>query len=90
MYNNKKVDTILESIQKTLDSSDRATKYESLMNEFENNIPAILIYSPEYVYITSPNLNNLSLDYMTAPSDRFSLVYTWSVDTDKVWKIFTK
>jgi peptide/nickel transport system substrate-binding protein len=90
MYNNKKVDAILESIQKTQNIEDRLTKYESLEKEFDSNIPALLIYSPKYLYITSPQLYNLSLDNVTTPSDRFSSVYTWSANTDKVWKIFTK
>lgn len=90
MYNNKKVDNLLESIQKILDSDNRMDKYEELMKEFNSNIPAILIYSPKYLYATSPNLNNVSFDYITTPSDRFSSVYNWSIDTDKVWKIFTK
>lgn len=90
IYNNKKVDTILESIQKILKSEDRINKYEDLAKEFNINIPAILIYSPEYLYITSPRLNNISLLNITIPSDRFLSVYTWSTDTDKIWKIFTK
>ena len=89
MYNNSKVDTILESIQKTLDVNDRTKKYQDLAKEFDTNIPAIMIYSPEYLYITSSHLNNIPLLNMTVPSDRFSSVYLWSVDTDKVWKIFT-
>ena len=90
MYNNKKVDTILESIQKILNSDDRIKKYEDLAKEFNINIPAILIYSPKYLYVTSPNLNNISLPNITIPSDRFLSIYTWSTDIDKVWKIFTK
>lgn len=90
MYNNKRVDSILESIQKTLKTEDRISKYEDLRKEFNNNIPALLIYSPKYLYITSSKLNNISLDTINIPSDRFKSVYKWSVDTDKVWKIFTK
>ena len=90
MYNNKKVDTILESIQKTLKAEDRLMKYQDLLNEFTNNIPALLIYSPKYLYITSPKLNNISFENITIPSDRFASIYTWSADTDQVWKIFTK
>jgi len=89
MYNDKKADTILESIQKTLNIEDRINKYEDLAKEFTINIPAILIYSPEYLYVTSPNLNNFSIENITIPSDRFSSIYTWSANTDKVWKIFT-
>jgi len=90
MYNDKKADNILESIQKTLNEKDRVSKYSDLEKEFQINIPAILIYSPTYLYVTSPKLNNISFEDITVPSDRFSSVYKWSADTDKVWKIFTK
>lgn len=90
MYNDKKIDTILESIQKTLDSEDRQEKYEDLVEAFNADIPAILIYSPKYIYLTSPRLNNISLINMTVGADRFTSIYNWSTDTDKVWKIFTK
>ncbi len=90
MYNNKKVDNLLESIQKILKSEDRQDKYEDLWSEFNSNIPAVLIYSPEYLYLTNHNLNNIKIENITIPSDRFSSVYLWAADTDKVWKIFTK
>ena len=90
MYSNAKVDSILESIQKTLTIEDRIEKYENLAKEFNNNIPAFLIYSPKYLYTTSSKLNNMTLENITVPSDRFSSVYTWASDTDKVWKIFAK
>ena len=90
MYSNKKVDGLLEVIQKTPDMSDRLNKYNDLLKEFNADIPAILIYSPKYLYITRKHLNNISLLNMTVPADRFSSIYEWSTDTDKVWKIFTK
>jgi len=90
LYNNKKVDSILESIQKILTPEDREAKYWDLFKEFENDIPSFTIYSPKYLYITSSSLNNFTLSNITTPSDRFSSVYLWSADTDKVWKVFTK
>ncbi len=90
MYNNKKADDILESIQKILKTEDRIIKYEDLYKEFNINIPAILIYSPKYIQISSKNLNAIHLKNIVSPSDRFLSVYEWSTDTDKVWKIFTK
>ncbi|MFA6251045.1 MAG: peptide ABC transporter substrate-binding protein [Candidatus Paceibacterota bacterium] len=90
MYSNKKVDALLESIQKTLNPEDRMGKYQNLATEFDTNIPAFLIYSPSYIYITSNDLNNMSLNTITIPSDRFNSVYTWSASIDRVWKIFTK
>ncbi|MDE2030880.1 MAG: hypothetical protein KGI58_01290 [Patescibacteria group bacterium] len=90
MYSNKNVDGILELAEKTLDPNQRIVQYGTLMKEFDKNIPALLIYSPKYLYATLPTLNNLKLDTLTTPSDRFSLVYSWYANTDHVWKIFTK
>jgi len=90
MYNNKKIDALLEVIQKIQKVDDRQNKYEDLAKEFNQELPALLIYSPKYIYITSQNLTNISLINITVPADRFASAYTWAVDTDKVWKIFTK
>ena len=90
LYDNKKVNSILESAQKTMSREDRLIKYKSLEGEFKSNIPAIMIYSPLYLYVTSNKLVNLNLSNITIPSDRFLSSYLWSADTDKVYKIFIK
>ncbi len=90
MYSNKNVDTILEDAQKTPNRDDRINKYKDFIREFNKDIPAFLIYSPKYLYATSPKLDNLQLKTMTIPSDRFSSIYNWYADTDHIWKIFTK
>lgn len=90
MYTNPKVDSLLELIQKLGNEEDRLGKYENLKKEFDIKIPAILIYSPNYLYATSSKLNNVSFKTITIPSDRLSSVYKWAADKDNVWKIFTK
>ncbi|ETB63912.1 TPA: peptide ABC transporter substrate-binding protein [Candidatus Nomurabacteria bacterium] len=90
MYNNKKVDTLLESVQNILSFEQRLPKYEDLYKEFNLNIPAVFIYSPKYLYITSKKLNNVSLDTIRTQSDRFLSIYEWYADKDNVWKVFEK
>lgn len=90
MYSNPKVDGILEVVQKLQNEDDRIGKYEDLKKEFDLKIPAILVYSPEYIYVTSQELNNIYFESVTNPSDRLSSVYKWAVDQDMVWKIFAK
>ena len=89
MYDNKKVDGILEKIQKTPNYQDRIDEYVDLINEFNNNKPALMIYSPKYLYATSSDLSRVSSETLTVPSDRFVSIYTWYASTDHVWKIFT-
>ncbi|HAE36533.1 MAG: Extracellular solute-binding protein family 5 [Candidatus Nomurabacteria bacterium GW2011_GWF2_35_66] len=90
MYSNSKVDKILEDAQKTIATEDRITKYKIFIEEFNKDLPALLIYSPKYLYATTKNLNNININTLINPSDRFASVYTWYANTDHVWKIFTK
>lgn len=90
MYNNSKIDKILEDAQKTVDSDKRDAKYEEFVSNFNKDIPAILIYSPKYLYATNSGLNNINLNTLINPSDRFASVYQWYANKDHVWKIFTK
>lgn len=90
MYNNKKIDAILESAQKTSDPEARISKYKEFIKEFNQNLPALLIYSPKYLYATSKGLNNLYLDSLNTSSDRFTLIYDWYANQERVWKIFNQ
>ena len=90
MYSNAKVDKALEDAQKTMNKDDRDSKYKILIEEFSKDLPALLIYSPKYLYATGSKLNNLNINTLTNPADRFASIYKWYADTDHVWKIFTK
>jgi peptide/nickel transport system substrate-binding protein len=90
LYNNSTVDNLLESAQKNLDSKERVKKYSQFVKEFRKDMPALFIYSPEYLYATKKRLSNLSFNTITIPSDRFNLAHTWYTNSDHVWKIFNK
>ncbi len=90
MYDDKLVDSILEAVQKMPNQDDRDKKYEDFVSEFNKNVPAILIYSPKYLYATLPKLANIKLETLITPADRFAQVHTWYGEKDQVWKIFTR
>jgi peptide/nickel transport system substrate-binding protein len=90
MYSNPSVDTLLLSAQKTLSPDVRMNKYKDFITAFNKDTPALLIYSPKYLYATSKDLDHILIGNVSVPSDRFSLIYTWYASKDRVWKIFTK
>ena len=90
MYSNPRADALLQTAQKTLDGNTRQALYTEFIDQFNTDLPALLIYSPEYIYATSSHLTTLQQDAITTPSDRFTSLYTWYAATDYVWKIFTK
>jgi peptide/nickel transport system substrate-binding protein len=90
MYVNSKADKLLEDARTTYDTKQRNAIYESFKKIIKTDVPAIFLYSPEYIYVMSDNIKGYHLESITNHSDRFYGIDKWYIDTDKVWKIFVK
>lgn len=91
MYVNTKADKILEDIRTNiLSAKDKKAKYDQLNDIIGEDTPAIFLYSPDYIYITSSKLQGLNLKEISTPQDRFNDIMDWFINTDKIWKIFKK
>lgn len=90
MYTNAKVDKILEEAFVTIDRNTRIKKYAQFENEIQKDLPAIFLYSPNFIYITSKDLKGLSIDHLNSPANRFLNAYSWYLKTENIWKIFNK
>ena len=53
-------------------------------------MPAVFLYSPDFIYIVPKNLKEPKIDQIISPSDRYLNVHLWYTQTEKVWKIFIK
>lgn len=86
-YTNNRVDTALELIK-----NGEATKEDvsSVLSRIESDIPAIFLFSPDFVYITEKKLQGVSLYHVRSAENRFSDVYLWYKNTEKVWPIVMK
>jgi peptide/nickel transport system substrate-binding protein len=90
MYTNAKVDKILEDAFITVDETNRIKKYAQFEEEIKKDMPAIFLYSPNFIYIVSKDIKRISINHMISPSDRFLNAYLWYTKTDNVWRIFSK
>lgn len=90
LYTNIKVDKILENIRKTTDSELQKTYFDNFNKEIKSDIPAVFTYSPYFIYIIPKKVQNVGLGTLTNPSERFSDVFKWYIETNNVWKIFIK
>ena len=89
MYTNSKVDKLLEDARGTLDAKKQNQDYLSFESYVEQDIPAVFLYSPEFIYVVPSKVSGLSLGTITLPYERFLDVHDWYIDTNNVWKIFT-
>lgn len=88
MYANSNVDKILEDAFVTINKEARVKKYIQFENEIRKDMPAVFLYTPNFIYVVSPKLMGLSMDQITFPSNRFADVYLWYTNKYNVWKIF--
>ncbi len=88
MYANSKVDKILEDIRSTNDDKARMADYAALDQQISADLPAIFIYSPDFIYVIPKSLKGISLGSVTVPADRWGSVDNWYIATEKVWKYF--
>ena len=89
-YVNPKVDKLLEQGLSTLDADKQNTLYTSFEKEIANDIPAVFVYSPSYIYVARSDKLGVTLGHVATAEDRFSGIESWYLTTSKVWKLFAK
>jgi len=88
MYANITADKLLEDMQRESELSSLEAKRDLLLQEIEKDIPAVFLFSPNFIYIPAPQIKNISLDRVATQSERWTDVSNWFIETDKVWKFF--
>ena len=89
LYANITTDKLLSDARILLEKDERATKYKTFQEEVIRETPAIFLYSPEYIFITSRKINNINPSPLTVSSERFINIHEWFINTDIVWNFLT-
>ncbi len=87
-YTSAKVDKLLEEAFVSQDERVRISKYTQFAEEVKKDMPAVFLYSPNFIYLAPKNLKDLKVNFTTSPSSRYLNAYSWYTETEKVWKIF--
>lgn len=90
LYANAKVDKLLDASLATQSKESRTKQYRDFEIEFAKDKPAIFIYSPEFIYVVADKLQGLAINEITTPTERFDGITDWYIETERLWKIFTK
>ena len=86
LYSNKRVDTLLENIRKATDEEKRMHDVRDAASIISGDIPAIFLYSPDYLYLATKDLKGVSPALMNEPADRFLGAGLWYLKTARVWE----
>jgi peptide/nickel transport system substrate-binding protein len=90
MYANSKADKFLEQSRgaTTTDAGKRAL--QGFISELNADKPAVFLYSPSFLYGMKGSIGGVTLGAMSTKADRFTSVYEWYTETERVWSIFTR
>jgi peptide/nickel transport system substrate-binding protein len=84
VYSDPVADKALESGRILSSPAERAAKYKAFVQAWVADTPAVMLYSPTYVYGVNQNVYGVSLRKLVNPSDRFTGVQDWAVNTRTV------
>ncbi|HEY1037183.1 MAG TPA: peptide ABC transporter substrate-binding protein [Candidatus Paceibacterota bacterium] len=88
LYTNIKADRALETLRSTSEESKKLESRQAFQTEMQNDIPAIFLYSPGYIYATDAKIKDASLTNMTSTSERFMNIEKWYIETERIWNFF--
>ena len=87
LYDNRNADKLLEEARQTVSVEERVKKFDEFQNLLINDVPAVFLYSPYYLYAVSNKIKGIEIDKAVTPSQRFSDVNKWYIETKRVKKI---
>lgn len=80
-YKNPEVDGLLEEARQEGNNDERIKKYLHFQNLLRDDLPAIFLYSPTYLYAQNTEVKGYAVDSITLPYDRFSQISEWYIKT---------
>ncbi|MCL5010627.1 MAG: ABC transporter substrate-binding protein [Patescibacteria group bacterium] len=87
-YSSRQADKLLEQGRELFASSTQKQKpyLESFQNVLLNDLPAIFLVRPEYLYLLSDKVKGVAIEKITEPAKRFSDIEKWYIKTKREWK----
>ncbi|MEW6610256.1 MAG: ABC transporter substrate-binding protein [Patescibacteria group bacterium] len=82
---NRDADKLLEEARKTTDPKVRDDRYAAFQEILLQERPAIFLFTPSYAYDIDKKVQGISFPKLMTPSDRFSHINEWFIETD--WKL---
>jgi peptide/nickel transport system substrate-binding protein len=85
-YNNKNADKLLENIRQESNPDIKMQEYNQFQDLIAQDIPAIFLYSPLYIFPVNGKIKGINLTGNHLPQDRFAQINKWYINTKRAWK----
>lgn len=86
LYSNSEADKLLSSAMEDLNKDSRAQTNQKIAGLIVNDLPAVFLFSPDYLMIAKKDIMGINLQNLDAPASRFSQLNRWYLETHRVLK----
>lgn len=83
LYSSSGADKLLEEARQALNPIARLSKYNDFQNLVIEDLPAIFLYSPNFIYAKAKKVKGLEDSLLGLPSERFVNVHKWYIETQR-------
>lgn len=84
-YSNINVDKLLEEARGAINPTKQEALYDSFIKLIADDLPAIFLYRPVYVYAIPQTIKGISLELIDLPAGRFERVEQWHLQEERTW-----
>ena len=86
LYQQSEVDDLLKKSIEEIDKTKRQELLQSFAKKLTEDIPAIFLYSPNYLYAVDKKVKGVEVKYILNPSQRFIDIENWYINEKRVSK----
>ena len=86
LFGTDETDKLITNGRVEFDETKRASIYQEFQKKLAEEVPAIFLYSPIYLYPVNKSVQGNDIQTLPAPSRRFSNVEHWYIKTKRIWK----
>ncbi len=86
LFGNSDSDKLIDEGREEFDAGKRAEKYIDFQKNVAKEIPAIFLYSPNYIYPVNGRVQGTNIQTLISPSNRFSEANSWFIKTKRIKK----
>jgi peptide/nickel transport system substrate-binding protein len=85
MFSSKEADQLLKEARTSSLPEERREKYLAFQKIIQQEIPAIFLWAPRYIYIISEAVKGVDFRYLITAADRFTLIQEWYLKEKRAW-----
>jgi len=86
LFGDNTTDKLIEESRIEFDEQKRNELYKQFQQKLAEEIPAIFLYSPDYIYPVNKSVRGIEIKNISSASKRFSNIEKWYIKTKRVWK----